>query len=653
MYGDGTDGPRSPAIIREIVDHLISLGRYWEATAWCHEAVRQDPALEWPSANIARVRGLLGKQNSVVAAVDPNPAGHLDVSDLPLPEMISAPSVHSQTHEDHADIATVFAFTDDAAAVGLNLEFQNGADPASGEMRVFEFNGGGVAVLDADADGWSDIYLTQGGSQSPHEQRTNDPDGLFRNIHGERYQNIAAEAGIVEDRYSHGAAVGDYNNDGFPDLYIANIGENRFLRNNGDGTFTDATDATGTGGDQWTLSAVVADFNGDTLPDLYAANYLSGPDVFDRTCTEAGLPAQCRPNLFPAEQDRLYENLGDGRFPDVTMTSGIVAENGKGMGVVAADFHGTGRLSLFVANDTTANFFFLNVENSSAGSPWFTETAASIGLAYGETGIPQSCMGVAIGDVSQDGLLDLFVTNYIGQSNNMFVQVPGLLFEDRVRAANLQSDSLPMMGWGVRFVDADLNGRLDLFVANGHLQLDPPDRVTPRMPPQLFRNEGRARFTPVAARDAGPYFEGRYMGRAVARLDWNRDGRPDLCITHVDRPAALLSNRSSQPFNFLKVRLRGRQCARDAIGTSVTITTGDQSIVQQLTAGDGFQASDERCLIFGLGTSTVVDEMLIRWPAGETQVYQSIPANQDLMFIQSRQMPTRFDEEIDDRSSDK
>ena len=295
------------------------------------------------------------------------------------------------------------------------------------QMCLLATTGGGVAVLDYDADGWPDVYFTQGGpwpwttaGQSPVDR-----DRLYRNLGNGQFADVTQEAGLGDDRYSQGVAAGDFDNDGWPDLYVANFGANRLYRNGGDGTFTDVTGASGIAGERWTSSCLIADLNGDGQPDLYDVNYLSGKDAARSLCRKGEELRWCSPSSFPGEPDQVYLNRGEGRFEDVSDTAGILASGGKGLGIIAADFDGSGRLNLFVANDAEANFYFVN-QTGQRGEPLaFEERALLAGLAYDGDGLPQASMGVALDDADGDGLLDLFVTSFHHESNTLYLQRAG------------------------------------------------------------------------------------------------------------------------------------------------------------------------------------------------------------------------------------
>jgi hypothetical protein len=273
------------------------------------------------------------------------------------------------------------------------------------------------------------------------------------------------------------------------------------------------------------------------------------------------------------------------------------------LGIVAADFDGSGRLSLFVANDMMPNFYFMNETPSPGGRPRFTESALTAGLAYDRDGRAQGCMGIAVGDIREDGLLDLFVTNYYLESNTLYEQRPGQSFEDVTRTAGLRDPSLKMLGFGTQFLDADLDGWSDLVVLNGHVDDETYRGIPFHMPAQFFRNVGGGKFAEVSADTLGPWFAGRYLGRGLARLDWNRDGLEDFAATNLDSPV---------------VQSRGREW------------------VKQLTAGDGYESSNQRELVFGLMDAASADLVTIRWPSGATQQFRDVPTGKDHVVIEGR-----------------
>ncbi len=630
-------GKSNVEILPSIVSQLESLGRHWEAAGWCHTLLQEtnlQPA--WARATQARLYGSLTSSSSVTVASH-DPARKIDLSRYPLPtrHRDSPPLAPSQLNTP----STRIAFRDDSARLELNFTYLNGAGQGDLESML-EMNGGGIAVLDYDGDHWPDVFFTQGGNLPPAHFDPSCCDQLFRNSGAsdgppvnQPFVNVTNAAGLRDAGFGQGVTVGDFDNDGFPDLYVGNIGTNQLYRNNGDGTFTDATTSSGTQAGGWTSSCVLADFNQDGLPDLYVVTYLGGGNIF-QPCNKRVRP-RCSPLNYVAEPDRFYLNAGDGRFTDMTANHGLVAPEGRGLGVVAADFDDSRRLSLFVANDMTPNFFFIN-RTTSPDSIQFDEQALLSGLALDHRGQAKACMGIAAGDFNQDGLLDLFVTNFYRQSNDLYMQEPDHSFRDLSREAKLFDPSFAMLGWGTQSLDADLDGLPDLVVTNGHVH-DPVDAKIPyRMPPQFFRNLSGGKFAEVPADQLGEFFQQKLLGRSLARLDWNRDGREDICISHLNDPVTLLTNRTDRPGNFLSLQLIAVNSARDAIGTKVRVTTGAKVTTQQLTAGDGFHASNERQLVFGFGSSTFADSVEVTWPSGLRQEFPHLDFNQKWLLIEQR-----------------
>lgn len=616
-----------------------ALGRLWEAWAWSRIAVDQGTEREWATANLERLQARLDDQTPQTLA-SANPALALDLSSAPLPDWPSQRPAQPSVQAGKAGPSQV-RFEDVAARAGLNFVYENRGDSKVEGMQMLETTGGGVAVLDYDGDGIPDLYFTQGGTWPPETSQQVAVDQLFRNRGEGTVDRITESAGLGDARYSQGVTAGDYDNDGFPDLYVANIGENRLYHNNGDGTFTDVSQSAGIQGELWTTSCLIADLNGDALPDLYDVNYLSAKAAATQICRKGDEVRWCSPDAFEAEQDQVYLNLGDGRFQNVTESVGIVTPNGKGMGIVAADFDNSGRLSLFIANDAVANFLFVNQTQQPGNAIKFSEQAVPAGLAFDRDGLPQACMGVAADDANGDGLFDLFVTNFEDQSNTLYQQLAEFSFEDVTRRVGLRDPSFAMLGFGTQFIDGELDGWPDLVLTNGHV-LDLSYKGAPyAMVPQYYRNLGSGQFEEAPANSLGPFFQRKSLGRGLARLDWNRDGREDFVVSHMNSPAALVENQTPATGHYLTVELRGVQSARDAIGTVVQLKCGDRSWTKQLTGGDGYQATNQRQLVFGLGEATKIDELTVRWPSGLSQTWRALPVNAAFVLIEGR-MPTQL-----------
>ncbi|WP_068132551.1 FG-GAP-like repeat-containing protein [Roseimaritima ulvae] len=630
-------------LIRKVVGLMDQLGRPLEAVAWCQVLQRFNPDQSWAAEEERRLAKQLVRSSDwddLFTLPDHQLARRLDASKFPLPDWQAEevkPLPQAPTGE---RIPQVVRFDDEAAAVGIDFRYYNGTTETTGLVHILQATGGGIAVVDFDQDNWPDLYFIQSGEYPIEEGQTQYLNRLYRNLGNGRFADVTATSGLGDSGYGQGVAVGDFNSDGFPDIYIANCGPNRLYENRGDGSFVEVPDAAGAGGDHWTTSCAIADLDGDALPEIYAANYALKDEVLKLKCKHEGKPRTCAPTLLTAEQDHLYRNLGNGRFANVTDGSGVVAADGKGLGVVIADFGNRGRPDIFVGNDTTANFFFRNQASGPEQPLRFREQAIVSGVGFDEVGNLQACMGVAAGDANADGLLDLFITNFWAESNILYQQQPGRLFADQTRSANLRDSGFHMLGFGTQFIDGELDGWPDLIIANGHIDRTFAHGNPDRMPPQYLRNTGAAQYTELPANELGDYFEGRYFGRALATVDWNRDGREDVCISHLDAPAALLTNRTEDAGNYLAVQLRGVQSNRDAIGTVVTLDVGQRSWMRQMVGGGGYLVSNQRQLLFGLGEADQVDRMTIRWPSGQVQTFENLRCNQQCLVVEGDEMVT-------------
>lgn len=633
-------------VVERAAELAATLARPWETWGWVHAAAlrsgRRDHREE-----ADRLRTSLTADTPLTLPVG-NLALKHDLSDYPSPAWReSSVAADGNVAKQAVLRAPSVRFADMAADAGIDFTYHNGDDPREPGIPIWKSSGGGVAALDYDGDAWPDLYFTQGCDWPPQAGQSQHLDRMFRNLGNGRFLDVTASSGLGDERYGQGVSAGDFDADGFGDLHVANIFANRLYRNNGDGTFTDCTEEAGIKPGGWTTSSLLADLNGDALPEIYEVTYVAGREPFEHVChdnaTGKPVPRTCSPTVFAAEQDRLYLNLGDGRFEDISDRAGIRAPDGKGLGIAAGDFDGSGRLSLYVANDTTANFLFLNRTTNAGDIPTFAEEAILRGCALDSDGRAQASMGIAVDDADGDGLLDLYITNFHKEYNVMYRQLPGGMFADVSNTSGLKPDDLVLLGFGTQFVDGDLDGWPDLVVANGSVD-DFGDHGLPfRMRAQYFANRGGGRFVELPSEQLGEYFQRDLLGRSMAKLDWNRDGREDVVISHLDTPAALVTNTTPSAGRFLAIELRGVLSNRDAIGALVQVTQGGIRRSKQLTAGDGYQASNERRLIFGLGNAESVDEFLVRWPSGGTQVFTDLKAGIEYLLIEGRSELSRFE----------
>jgi tetratricopeptide (TPR) repeat protein len=631
-YTEGIQSNRLPTIARK----LEELGRCWEAWAWNVAIVQGGGREAIPDRD--RLKKFVDTSNPPQTLDQSNPALHIDLMHFPLPDWSgSVPSANPVSNL--SSMSEVRAsFIDSTQSAGIRFNYFNGDDLEQKGMKIHQTMGGGIAAFDYDGDAWPDLHFTQGAQDVFSDEDSEHVDRLYRNLGNGQFADVTFAAGVAENRYSQGATAGDYDNDGFSDLFISNIGKSRLYHNNGDGTFADATASAGIDLDHWSTSGLIADLNGDGYPDLYNVTYIRGADVYDRICGSESLRA-CTPLGFDGESDHLLLGMGDGTFRDVTSDAGLAGLTGKGLGILAADFERSGQLSLVIANDTEKNFYLANLTPYRGAPPLFEERGVANGIAFDRNGLTQANMGIAADDCNGDGLLDLFITTFYNESKTLRLQQSDQIFIDATRDANLRDAGFSMLGFGTQFLDGELDGLPDLVVANGHVDDWTHKGVPFEMQPQYFRNVGQGRFVEQPASSLGPYFEARHLGRGLVRLDWNRDGREDFAVSHLSTPSVLITNATASAGHFLAVRLVAVNSARDAVGAILTLEAGDFTRVREMTAGDGYYVSNQRQLVFGLGNHERIDRLTIHWPSGGQQEIADLAADREYLVIENRAAP--------------
>jgi len=525
------------------------------------------------------------------------------------------------------------AFTDDAKAAGLSFRFNNGATPS---RQMPETMSGGVGLLDYDGDGWFDVYLVQGGPFPPpgtgslvsgDEHRVaaqpTSGDRLFRNRGDGTFDDATAASGIANlaQGYGHGVAVGDYDNDGHPDLFITRWRAYALYRNQGDGTFRDLTEEAGLGGDRdWPTSAAFADLDGDGDLDLYVCHYLQWDAEHPQICfdEEKKKNSYCAPQRFRHLPDHLFRNDG-GRFVDVTSQAGINDWHGQGLGVVATDLDADGRVDLFVANDQSLNFFFRGL-----GGLKFEEVAEISGLSCNGNGGLQAGMGVACGDLDGDGRPDLGVTNFYNESMTFYHNLGGGVFTDHTGEVGLAVPTRYRLGFGTAFLDVDNDGHLDIAIANGHVDDFRPE-IPYAMAAQLLVGSEGGKLTDASDR-AGPPWQVLRVGRGLAAGDLDNDGRVDLLVVAQDVPLAYFHNRTAGGHS-LTLRLEGTTSNRDAVGARVTVLAGKRRQVRWRFGGGSYQSACDPRLHFGLGDAAVVDTLEVAWSSGRLDHFGPLAAD--------------------------
>lgn len=619
-----------PAKMRDVITALRRLGRGLEAAGWATllpeiHRPQDDP---WPLVKLLarQVRYRRADERlSPGLLIEPGPRPHLASADFPAPRWgLDVPNrtmSSSQRKGRGARTSFPIRLPDRAGEMGISFRYVEGTTESRRLEHIFSTMGGGLAACDYDGDGWCDLYLAQGCDWRTPDRHPEQCDRLFRNRGGLSAVDVTFAAGLGDLELTHGATAADYDQDGFIDLAIGNLGPNRLYRNLGDGTYVDATEEAGVAGNDWSTSLVFADFTGDGAPELFVANYSQIDTTRTQICRDAeGREIACTPGTLPAADDRLYLAEGDGRYRDVTSEAGVAGENGRGLGLVVWDYDGTGRLGLFVANDTTANYLYIQEGASRSNTPRFVEQAVVRGLAFDQDGKAQASMGVAAGDANGDGLLDLFVTNFFGESNTLYVQRPDRTFADLTRPAALAEPSYWMLGFGTQMADVDEDGWEDLIVTNGHVDQRSSRGDPDRMPAQLYRNEGGTAFGLVESDQLGPYFARRTLGRGLARLDWNRDGRWDFGISPLHDDFALLVSEPSAAEALqrrgavINMRLIGTTGSRDPVGAAVRVITKQGEKQRLRTVGDGFLVTNEPRLMVHLSEGETVERIEVAWP---------------------------------------
>lgn len=618
--------------MNRMADVLVDLGRPWEAVAWRETASKYYATTESEIQKIAKTRQTLLQQDS--AAYKHLATCNLDLESWPLPtnaEIFDVVENETNKPKISTGVEVPIKLADVAAKVGLNFTYDNGdQDREDDSVFIYQLTGGGIGVIDYNLDGWMDLYFTQGGGPA-FDAGGSLPNQLFANMHGKEFQRVSYHSQTADMGYGQGVAVADINQDGFPDLVVANIGPNIIYINNGDGTFANNPIPLGNQSGGWTTSIACGDLGGDHLPEIVTVNYIQDPLALTTACTPDS--THCSPRVFQPAADNIWQVEPNGELSVFAGCLDIANQPSFGFAAILTDFDGQPGNELYIANDTRPNHFWTGDPNSGASERQLQENAKLFGCGSDAIGRPRGCMGIAYGDLDQNGKIDLHVTNYWNEASDVYLQRKTGLFVPAGLDFGTFAASQKTVGWGTQAADFDRNGWLDLAVLNGHVVNKPGSQEPYEMKPQLFQALSDGSSTRVSMNPGDRYWTQNRLGRTLAVLDWNGDARPDLVSNHLDGPVALLSN-TTETGNSLQLELQGTHSERDATGTKVTLTSGQQSWTRWQAGGDGFLCSNEAVLDFGLAKANSIDRVDVQWPSGKKQTFQDLEVNRRYLVIE-------------------
>jgi hypothetical protein len=571
------------------------------------------------------------------------------------PSGMSTGGIHAPIKDSHLRPITAGGFVDGAPVVYVDITHNAGLDRfhhrsgSSETSTIIDAPGSGVALLDYDNDGWLDIYLLNGSTVAASKGSEPSPRAaLLHNNHDGTFTDVTDKAGVANERWGFGAAVADYDNDGWPDIYVSNYGKNRLYHNNHDGTFTDVAEKAGVALGGWSTGSTWGDYDHDGLLDLFVPGYVrfdldhpifAGKNgVPEGTCQYRGVNVFCGPVGLLGETDHLFHNNGDGTFTDVSLKAGVADREGRyGFASVFADVDDDGWIDLIVANDSTPNYLYRNRHDGT-----FEDTSYQSGFALNEEGRAQASMGIALGDFNHSGRLGLFVTTFSDDYKTLYRNDGHAAFTDISFKAGLGSPTIPFLGWGTGFLDFDNDGFLDLFIANGHVYPIADQRdwgMTWAERPQLFHNLDGAKFQEVAPA-TGSGLAAVYSARGAAFGDLFNDGHIDVVLNNLDSPPTLLRNVVNNGNHWVTLKLAGgSKSPRDAIGAKAFLTAGSVRQRADVFSGGSYASTSDPRLHFGLGSASRVDKLEIFWPSGRREEV-SLPCIDCIVLLTEGKPPT-------------
>ena len=524
-----------------------------------------------------------------------------------------------------------FGLVDVTLQAGIQFHHNSGA---YGGKLLPETLGSGCAFLDYDGDGWQDIILING-MDWPGHKRQRTTLRLYRNNRNGTFSDVTRKAGLDVEVYGMGVAVGDYNNDGFPDILVTSVGQNRLFRNTGKGTFLEVTRSSGLAGRQgFSTSALWFDFDRDGLLDLFVCNYVKWSPEHDVFCSlDAKHKSYCTPEAYRGETCWLFRNRGDGTFEDVTAKSGIFDSSSKSLGAAIVDYDRDGWPDLLVANDTQPNKLYRNMHDGT-----FKDVAVEAGIAFSAEGKARAGMGVDVADFNNSGTVGVAITNFDNEMTGLYRAVGNGIYEDVSMQAGIGLASKNSLGFGCAFLDGNLDGALDLLVANGHIDETVRNirgNVGYAQPPQFFLNDGKGKFRDVAS-ELGTEFNQPKVGRGLAYGDFDRDGDLDILMTTNNGPAFLFRNDQSSGNKSIRFRLVGTKSNHDAIGAAVRIFHGGGAQLRLVKSGSSYLSQSELPVTFGLGRQDGIERAVINWPSGRVEEFKSLAAGRTYECVEGK-----------------